>query len=234
VIVVVFENRESSTVLGPPTDAPTFHALASRYARVTRYDAVAHPSLPNYLALVSGSTQGITSDCTDCTASGPSIGTLLDRAHLSWAGFAEGYPSSPRFAKKHEPFLYFPGQESHVRPLTALDPRALPAYALVTPDLCNDMHDCPTATGDAWLARFVKPLLDVPRTAIFITFDEGTTDAGGGGHIATIVAGTAVRPHSSTGRPASHYSLLRTVEDALGLPHLGASARAAPITGIWR
>ncbi len=234
VVVVVFENREDSDVLGPATDTPTFHALAARYARVTQYDAVAHPSLPNYLALVSGSTQGITSDCTSCTARGPSIGTLLTRAHLPWGAFAEGYPSSPRFAKKHEPFLYFAGQASHVRPLTALDPRALPAYALVTPDLCDDMHDCSAATGDAWLARFVRPLLKVPRTAVFITFDEGTTDEGGGGHVATIVAGTAVRPHSATARPASHYSLLRTVEDALGLPHLGMSARAAPITGIWR
>jgi acid phosphatase len=234
VVVIVFENREDSTVLGSGSDTPTFHALAARYARVTRYDAVAHPSLPNYLALVSGSTQGVTSDCTTCSAHGSSIGTLLDRARLSWGAFAEGYPSSSRFAKKHVPFLYFAGQEAHVKPLGALDPHKLPAYAFVVPDLCDDMHDCPTATGDAWLASFVRPLLRVPRTAIFITFDEGTSDAGGGGHVATIVAGTAVRPHSATARPASHYSLLRTVEDALGLPHLGASAHAVPITGIWR
>jgi acid phosphatase len=234
VVVIVFENRESSDVLGPGGGTPTFHALAARYARVTRDDAVAHPSLPNYLALVSGSTQGITSDCTDCSARGPSIGTLLTRAHLRWGAFAEGYPSSARFAKKHEPFLYFAGQASHVAPLRALDPHALPAFAFVTPDLCDDMHDCSTATGDRWLAAFVAPLLHVPRTAVFITFDEGTTDEGGGGHVATIVAGTAVRPHSSTSQPATHYSLLRTVEEALGLRYLGASAHAAPLTGIWR
>lgn len=234
VVVIVFENREDSAVLGEGTDTPTLHALAARYADVTNDDAVAHPSLPNYLALVSGSTQGITSDCTDCAAHGASIGTLLTRAHRTWGGFAEGYPSSSRFAKKHVPFLYFAGQSAHVHPLGALDPNALPAYAFVTPDLCHDMHDCSAATGDAWLATFVKPLLRVPRTAVFITFDEGSTDAGGGGHIATIVAGTAVRPHSTTARPATHYSLLRTIEDALGLRHLGASAHAAPITGIWR
>jgi acid phosphatase len=234
VVVIVFENREDSSVLGPGTGTPTFHGLAARYADLTNDDAVAHPSLPNYLALVSGSTQGITSDCTDCAAHGASIGTLLTRAHRSWGGYAEGYPSSPRFAKKHEPFLYFAGQEPHVHPLSALRPSALPAFALVTPDLCNDMHDCSAATGDAWLAGFVKPLLRVPRTAVFITFDEGTTDAGGGGHIATIVAGTAVRPHSTTAQPVTHYSLLRTVEDALGLAHVGASAHAAPIAGIWR
>ena len=74
---------------------------------------------------------------------------------------------------------------------------------------------------------------DVPRTAVLIIFDKGTTNGGGGRHVATIVAGTVVRPHSTTARPATHYSLLRTVQDALGL-HLGASAHAAPITGICR
>lgn len=232
VVVIVFENHERGAVLGSGA-APTFDALAQRYADLTQYYAVTHPSLPNYLALVSGSTQGITDDCTGCTARGRSIGTLLTRAHDSWAAYAEGYPSSGEYAKKHVPFLYFAGQAAHVHSLSAFHASRLPVYSFVSPDLCHDMHDCSVATGDAWLARFVPPLLRVPRTAVFVLFDEGSTDAHGGGHVAAVVAGTAVR-RSTSGQPASHYVVLRTIEDALGLPKLGASAHVAPLAGIWR
>jgi hypothetical protein len=233
VVVIVFENKERGQVLGSG-DAPTFDRLAARYADLTSYHALTHPSLPNYLALVSGSTQGITDDCTDCRARGTSIGTLLTRAKRNWSAYAEGYPSSSRFAKKHMPFLYFAGQSSHVRPLTAFDAKQPPEYSFIAPDLCSDAHDCPVSTADRWLARFIPPLLQLPRTAVFVVFDEGATDEGGGGHVAAIVTGTAVRAHSSSSQSSGHYVLLRTVEDALGLPHLGASARARPLTGIWR
>ena len=231
VVVVVLENRERSQVL--PGDRP-LAAYARRYADLTAYTAVAHPSLPNYLALVSGSTHGITDDCTSCVVHGSTIGTLLTRAGRTWGGYAEGYPSSPRFAKRHMPFLYFPGQESHVHPLGDLHASALPAFALVAPDLCDDGHDCPLTDVDRFLGRLLPPLLRVPRTAVFVVFDEGTTSTGGGGHVAALALGTAVRAHAVDRTPTSHYGLLRTIEDALGLAHLGASARARPISGIWR
>jgi phosphatidylinositol-3-phosphatase len=233
VVVILFENHETSAVLGS-TEAPTFDRLGAKYATLTQYYAVTHPSLPNYLALVSGSTQGITDDCTSCTAPGTSIGASLGRAHLAWGGYAEGYPSSPRFAKKHMPFLYFPADVSHVHPLTAFHPKSPPAFAFVAPDLCNDAHDCSVQTADGWLARFVPPLLKLPRTVVFVVFDEGTTDLRGGGHVAALALGTAVRPGVRSAQTASHYVLLRTIEDALGLPHLGASAHVRPIAGIWR
>src|SRR6185437_6698090 len=72
VILIVFENHEVGEVLGN-SGAPTFNRLASRYSTISQYTAVAHPSLPNYLALVSGSTQGIDSDCTDCIVDGRSL-----------------------------------------------------------------------------------------------------------------------------------------------------------------
>jgi hypothetical protein len=231
--VIVFENHERDAVLGSRS-APTLERLAATYAQATAYDAVAHPSLPNYLALVSGSTHGITSDCTSCTQSGPTIGTQLSDRNRPWAAYAEGYPGSSRFAKKHVPFLYFPQDASHVLPLQRLDPRSLPAYALVIPDRCHDMHDCSIATGDRWLHRVIPSLLTVERTAIFIVFDEGTSNAGGGGNVPLIVAGTAVRRHATFGATTSHYGLLRTIETALGLPLLGRARSAIPLTGIWR
>src|SRR5947209_76487 len=96
--------------------------------RQRAYDAVAHSSLPNYLALVSGSTHGVTDDCTDCAQRGPTIGTQLSAAHRSWTAYAEGYPNGG-FAKKHVPFLYFPGGSQHVTPLQRFNVHRLPAYA---------------------------------------------------------------------------------------------------------
>jgi phosphatidylinositol-3-phosphatase len=233
VVVIVFENKERGAVLGSGA-APTFDRLAGEYVDLTNYHALTHPSLPNYLALVSGSTQGIVDDCTDCVARGTTIGDELTRAGRTWAAYAEGYPRSARFAQKHMPFLYFPRDRAHVQPLTALRLARLPAFALIAPDLCHDMHDCAVATGDAWLRRIVQPLLRAPRTVVFVLFDEGTTTAGGGGHVAAIAAGTAVARRVRYTRPAGHYAVLRTIEDALGVPRLGASARATPLQGIWR
>jgi acid phosphatase len=231
-VVIVFENHERGEILGSGA-APSFERLASTYAQATADYAVARPTLPNYLALVSGSTHGVTSDCTDCPQSGQTIGSQLSAKHLPWAAYAEGYPSSSRFAKKHVPFLYFPGSASHVLPLQRFNPRRLPAYSLLVPDLCNDMHDCSIATGDHWLHNFIAPLLTVKDTAIFIVFDEGTSNAAGGGNVALIVAGTAVRRHSVFKAATSHYGLLRTIESALGLPLLGHARTATPLTGIW-
>ncbi len=232
VVVVVFENHERTTVLGSGR-APTFDALAARWAQATNYRAVAHPSLPNYLALVSGSTHGVTSDCTECPQNGATIGTQLTGAGRRWGAYAEGYPNGARFAVRHVPFLYFPNGAAHVHPLSALHPRSLPAYALVVPDLCHDMHDCSVRTGDTWLRGFLPPILSQPSTRVFIVFDEGTTDVGGGGVVPLIVAGTGVRKNAETAQVADHYSLLRTVEDSLGLPPLGEAARRSPLTGIW-
>jgi phosphatidylinositol-3-phosphatase len=253
VLVVVFENRERGAIAGSP-DAPTFAALARRYAALTHYDAVAHPSLPNYLALVSGSTQGVTSDCTDCLVAGRSLADTLEAAGRTWKTYAEGLPapgfvgaSAGRYAKKHDPFLYFrrvlqsPARRDRVVPFTRLHRdaarRRLPDFALVVPDLCNDMHDCPVATGDAWLRQEIVPLLRSPALAggvVFVVFDEGTSNEGGGGRVEALALGPTVRPGSVFSASTNHDGLLRTIEDAWGLPRLGLSARARPIGGIWK
>jgi hypothetical protein len=233
VVVVVFENHERGDVLGTAS-APTFNRLAAEYAQATDAQAVAHPSLPNYLALVSGSTHGVTDDCTDCMQTGPTIASQLAARHRSALTYAEGYPSSSRFAKKHVPFLYFPQSVSHVVGLDRFDARHLPAYAMVVPDLCHDMHDCSVAEGDRWLKRFIGPLLTAPDTAVFLAFDEGSSDVGGGGRVPLIMLGSVVRPHSVFRGRVSHYGLLRTMEAMLGLGPLGHARDATLITGVWK
>jgi acid phosphatase len=249
VVVVVFENKEFGSVSS--TDAPTFARMGGVYATLGRYYGVAHPSLPNYLALVSGSTQGISSDCITCLASGRSLAGTLLAAKRTWKTYAEGLPepgftgpSSGRYAKKHNPFLYFPevlarpAWRARVVPLTTLQTdlrrKKVPDFALVVPDLCNSMHDCSVATGDAWLRTLLPPLLRLPKTVVFVIFDEGVTALQGGGHVPALALGTAVRPRTRYDRVTSHCGLLRTIEDAWALPRLGCSRRVTPILGIWR
>jgi hypothetical protein len=253
VVLVVFENKEFGQVIGSP-DAPTFRRLARRYAVLAGYRAVAHPSLPNYLALVSGSTQGVTSDCTGCTVSAPNLVDTLERWGKTWKTYAEGLPYpgftgawSGRYAKKHDPLLYFddvrtrPDRLRRIVPLTQfardLSAGELPSFSLVVPDLCHDMHDCPVATGDAWLGAFLHPLLGstaLRRGVVLVVFDEGQGSAGGGGHVPALVLGPLVRAGARSSVLVDHYGLLRTIEDGLGLPRLGRSRTARPVTGIWR
>jgi phospholipase C len=253
VVVVVFENKEFEQVIGSP-EAPTFNRVARRYAVLANYRAVAHPSLPNYLAMVSGSTQGITSDCTSCRVNAPNLADTLEHAGKTWKTYAQGLPragftgaSAARYAKKHNPLLYFsdvvsrPDRLRRIVPLGSfrrdLATGRLPDFALVVPDLCNDMHDCPVATGDAWLGRFLRPLLRAPALrngVVFVVFDEGVSTEGGGGRVPALVLGPLVRPGARSSVHLDHYGLLATIESAWGLHRLGRSRGAVPITGIWR
>jgi phospholipase C len=212
---------------------------------------VTHPSLPNYLALVSGSTQGITTNCTGCVVDAQNLADTIEASGRTWKTYAEGLPapgflgaSKGRYAKKHNPFAYFrdiaddPGRRTRLVPLASLaaDLRAgaLPSFSLVVPDLCHSMHDCSVSVGDAWLRSQAAKFLKLPKTVVFVVFDEGATSIGGGGHTVALALGTAVRSGSRFTRVTSHYGILRTIEQAWGLPLLGHSARARPITGIWR
>lgn len=250
VVVIVFENKERQHVLGSRS-APTFNSYARRFANLTAYYALRHPSLPNYIALVSGGTQGITTNCTACLVDAASIADSLEEAGRTWRTYAQGLPHAGftgpvfrRYAKKHNPFLYFrtivsdPARRNRVVPLAYLarDVRAqtLPDFSLIIPDMCNSMHDCSIGVGDRWLRSVVAPLLKLPGTAIFVLFDEGSTSTRGGGHTPALALGTAVQPRSSYRAVSGHYEVLRTIEDAWRLPRLGASAKARPITGIWR
>jgi phosphatidylinositol-3-phosphatase len=232
VVLLVMENKERRAVLGS-AGAPYLTSLARRYGTAVRSFAIAHPSLPNYLALVSGSTHGVTSDCTACRASGPNLGTQLDAAGLDWRAYEEGLPrpcfsgaTAGRYARKHDPFAYWGNRDcSHRTSFVALgsDLAAgrLPPFALVVPNLCHDMHDCSVATGDAFLRNLVPKLLRAlgPHGYLVVTFDEGSS----GRPIPTIVAGPGARRGATQISRVDHYGVLATIEDSFGLRHLGAA-----------
>jgi hypothetical protein len=249
-VTIVMENREYGEVIRA-SDAPYVNHLARRYGLATESYGVRHPSLPNYLALTSGSTHGIDSDCTDCHVAARNIVDQLDAAHITWKAYMQNMPRpcfrgarAGRYAKKHNPFVSYdditgePRRCRRIVPFSRLarDLRRgrLPTYAFVSPNLCNDTHDCGVRTGDRFLARLVPTLLRaVGRQGyVVLTWDEGTTDRGccggsRGGHIATIVAGPLVRRGGRVRRPIDHYGVLRTIEDTLGLPRLGAAGDPA-------
>ena len=255
VAVIVFENKRFGDVIGA-RQAPTFNSLARRYALLSRYCGVAHPSLPNYLALVSGSTQGIEEDCNDCSVDAENLVDSLEADGRTWKTYAEGLPrpgysgaDAGRYAKRHNPFMYFedvtddPRRLSRIVPLEQLDrdlaANELPDFSLIIPDVCHDVHDCPLSTGDSWLGGFLPDLLESPQLGagvVFIVFDEGdeSDHTGSGGHIPALAVGPTVRPGARARASLNHYSLLRTIEDAWGLRKLGSSAGAQPIVGIWR
>jgi hypothetical protein len=179
---------------------------------------------------------------------GRSLADTLEAKGLTWKAYAEGLPRpgwtgavSGRYAKKHEPFLYFRrvltsrARLRRVVPLAQLSrdlaAKRLPDFALVTPDMCHDMHDCPVSTGDAWLGRFLPPLLRLPGTVVVVTFDEASGPDPG---VPALVLGPLVRPGSAFVPKITHYGLLRTVEDGFRVARLGASASNGPVTGIWR
>jgi hypothetical protein len=255
---MVMENAEYDEVIGN-AGAPYINSLARRYGLATRSYAIAHPSLPNYLALTSGSTAGIDSDCSSCSDPMTSIADQLEGAGISWKAYLEGLPSpcfagagAGAYAKKHDPFAYYPrlvSDPSRCKRIVgfgqlARDLRAgrLPAYSWISPNLCDDGHDCRLGTADSFLARTVPPLLRElgPQGFLVLTWDEGTSDEGccggaRGGHIATIVAGPLVRRGARSAAALDHYGVLASVERALGLPPLAGAAdpRAGNLDGLF-
>lgn len=248
-MVIVLENKEFGEVIGA-SDAPYFNRLVTRGALAVDYHAITHPSLPNYLALAGGSTFGIREDCTDCHASGPSLATQLAAAGVDWRAYMGAMPSpcfrgaeAGDYAKRHNPFMYFPSVTSKPS-LCARDvPEAqlqadlgegrLPAFAWISPGLCDDAHSCTFGSADAYLHRIVPPLLRQlgPGGLLAITFDEGTTNSAccgnaAGGRVATVLLGPEVTAGARLRGSYSHYSLLATIEDRFGLSRL-RNARSA-------
>jgi hypothetical protein len=255
-VLIVLENREFDEVIGA-SDAPYLNQLAARGALALNYHAIAHPSLLNYLALAGGSTFGIDEDCTDCHASGPNLATQLAAAGESWRAYMGEMPSpcftgaeSGDYAKRHNPFMYFPSVTSdpslcardvpETELQTDLAQGHLPSFAWISPDLCDDAHNCGFNSADEYLRGVVPQLLRGlgPSGLLAITFDEGTTNAGccdgaAGGRIATILLGPQVRRGARLRAAYSTYSLLATVEDRFGLARLREAKRARALSAAF-
>lgn len=243
-IVVVMEENHSYQEITGSSQARYLHFLARHGALFTQSHAVAHPSEPNYLALFSGSTHGVTSDACPLSFGGPNLGADLIAAKLSFAGYSEDLPAtgspacvSGEYARKHVPWTNFRNvPRSDSRPLSGFPENLarLPTVSFVIPDLCHDMHDCSVGTGDTWLRthlhRYAAWALK-HDSLLIVTWDED--DGTVVNHIPTIFYGPMVAPGRYAQR-ITHYRVLRTIEAAYGLRRDGRAAAAAPITGVWK
>jgi hypothetical protein len=248
IVIVVLENREYDEIVGRPA-APYINSLIRLSAVAANYHAVAHPSLPNYLALTGGSTFGFAgSDCMTCSVSQRNLVDQLTAAGISWKAYMEDLPSACSFTqssggyvRRHDPFMYYRDVATNrdrcrfVVPATELNRdlarHALPSFVWISPSLCHDMHNCGTYAGDSYLRSLLPRILSElgPSGILFLTWDEGETDSGccsvaKGGHILTLIAGPGARAGARSMLPYDHYSLLRTIEDLWGLPRLGSAA----------
>jgi acid phosphatase len=175
VVVVVMENHGLDQILGT-SNAPYINQLARTGALFTNASAIAHPSQPNYLALFSGDTHGVTNDSCPHSFSAPNLGRQLLDAHLSFTGYSENLPGvgyagceAGDYARKHNPWVNFtnvPGAAN--QPFTTFGPdyATLPTVSIVVPNLCNDMHDCGVHTGDTWIKNKLDGFVQWAQTQL--------------------------------------------------------------------
>jgi phospholipase C len=237
VFVIVMENRSYDQAMGGGYTAE----LARHYGVATNYHGVSHPSLPNYLAMTSGSTWGIADDGYHRLPL-TGLGEQLTQAGIPWHAYMEGMTSSCLdssypYALKHNPFPYYGSScPSQVVPFSHFsgDMKSgdVPRFVWITPGLCNDGHDCSTSVADAWLSTVVPEIQATSawkqNGTLIITWDEGEDQAN---HVLTLVIRPGMQPLSSS-RYYNHYSLLATLEDLLGLPRLGAATGATPMRDL--
>ena len=246
VIWIWMENHTAGDVLGNP-DAPVENQLASQCASTASYQSVGSPSLPNYLGATSGDTAGVHDDASPDVhrITADNLFRQVRATGRASRSYEESMTSpcqladSGRYAVKHNPAAYYVGGDDRSacqRDDVALgtpgqgalaDDLAhdtLPAFAFVTPDLCDDTHDCPVAAGDAWLGQWLPTILESAAyrrgdTIVFIVWDEPTP-------MPLIAISPAIARGTTTTAPFDHYSLLRTTEELLGVPFIGHAATA--------
>jgi phosphatidylinositol-3-phosphatase len=236
-------------VIGNPA-APYTNQLAEAYGVATRYYALAHPSLPNYLAMISGATQGCTSEACAGGYSGRTLAGQLSARGLGWKGYFEDLPSPGyvggdrrAYVRAHNPFTYFseitssPSMRESIRPLSDFQPQSAeaPAFSLIVPNRKHKIQGDTIDEGDRWLREHVSPLIKSSAFqrggAIFVTWAEGRSDdqsgccldGVSGGRVPLISILSGGRRSYQADQSYSGYSLLRTIEDAFAVGHLGQS-----------
>lgn len=243
VVVIVMENRDYDRVIGN-RDAPYLdNVLVPQAALLTDSHAVGHPSQPNYLALFSGSTQGIRNDSCPHVFGDDNLASELLAAGDGFGGYSESMPSdgftgchAHLYARKHNPWSDFTNVPSADNLVYHSFPAVPPTVMFLVPNLCHDMHDCTTKAGDRWLRNHVPPILQYDAAndgLLVITWDEAAPDADGSDRVATLLIGPMVRAGEYS-QHVSHYNVLRTIEDIFRLPCVANACGARPLEKMWR
>jgi acid phosphatase len=242
IVIVIEENKSFSQIIGNP-EAPFINELAKRGALFTQSYGITHPSQPNYLALFSGTTRGISSNTCPLDLDGDNLASQLIAKGLSFVSYSESMPE-PGYAgciygaymRKHNPIANWKALAAYNQPFSAFpaDYTRLPTVAFVIPDQRNDMHDGSIAQGDAWLKKNIEGYAQWAMThnsLLVVTWDEDNGSSNN--RIATIFVGHKVKPGQYKQR-IDHYDLLRMVEEMYGLPLLGESSAPSGLMFVWK
>jgi acid phosphatase len=249
ILVIMEENHSIQQIF--PGGMPYLWTLAQRYAYATDWSDVAHPSLPNYLAIFGGSAFNRPQDCLpadDCTYPGPSVfGQALSRGETAKA-YEESMPQAcdhgyaGEYDVNHNPWAYFPSEAASCRAhdvpagtpaggALADDVRGgtLPSVGLITPNLLHDGHDGTPAQADAWLRSWVPVLMSGPdwrsgRLAVVVVFDEGETTE----QVPFVLMALGLSGVKIT-EPANQYALTRLIDKIIGTPPLRQASSAANV-----
>ena len=247
VVWIIMENHGRGQIVNN-TQAAYFNSLRKKCGYASNAHAITHPSLPNYIAMTSGGTQGVTDDANPAAHRLSAANLFSQLGSGRWRTLAESMPSacyrsnSGTYVPRHNPATYFTNVASqcatqNIR-LTATPSFSAP-FTLIVPDQRSNTHDTSIAYGDQWLARFVPKVINSAqyqsgRTVLFITYDEDENAGNTSNPIATLV----ISPRTPAGRVSTsyftHYSLLRTTEELLGLPLLGKARAAYSMKGSFR
>ena len=185
VFVIVLENKNYESLVGN-SDLPQINALMKKGGLATNYWGLVHPSMGNYVAMISGDLYGIHDDDSSRSLVGPTLMDQLEKAGKGWKAYMESIPQAGSkvlytvpdvlYAKKHNPFLLFKSIQTTARaknvvPLEQLytdlkSPKA-PALLYIVPNQCNDMHGAPGCVGrslllkkgDAYVGKLVSDIM---------------------------------------------------------------------------
>jgi PKD repeat protein len=255
IVVVVGGKANSDPVFGN-SNAPFINSLANNGAKFINSNGVFDPSQPNYLALYSGSDQGVTNDNPITSAfTSANLGRALIDAQKSYATYSEGLPSvgfdgpvNGNYSRIHNPAANWMGGGTNQIPATSNQPftafpinfDSLPNVAFVIPDQCSGGHDvCPPLNNsvkqfDSWIQNNLdayKQWCVDHNSLLIVTYDENAYS--GTNKIATVIYGAHVE-NGVYNQSIDHYNVLRTIEEANRLSvHAGAAANALPIENCW-
>ncbi len=255
VLTVVEENHTVGSALH---GMPWLAAMARTYGYANSWQAVTHPSLPNYLALAGGSSYAVTDDAGP--AAHPIDGSSVFGQALSHGRTAKTYAEgmsgncrttgTSRYAVKHNPWAYFASGAERLNcrrwdvpagTTTAgnlrhdIDAGTLPTVGVLVPDLCHDAHDCQLGTADNWLRSWLAVVMRGPdyqagRLAIVVTFDED--DTSGPNRVLTVVIAPQTA-HVVSSAAFSHYSWTRYAAELSGATPLRAAATARSLRSTF-
>ncbi|RCI01838.1 hypothetical protein CU098_000446, partial [Rhizopus stolonifer] len=216
---------------------------------LTNYLATTHPSQPNYIALISGSTKGTNED-DKSNINRKTIVDLLEAKGVSWKTYQEDYPGNcnkkmdiDKYARKHNPFISFKNIQNNKSRCSKIvnsnqldkdiEKNTVPQFVFYTPNIDNDAHDTNMKFGSNWLKKFLRKRINKSafskNTMFVLTFDEddGASD---NNKVLTVLFGPDFHPSSKQKKDNTkytHYSLLKTIEDNWGLGDLGQNDKKA-------